>query len=213
MKRFLILAILFSLTFVVTAQSKRAITVDDLWAMKRVGSVVVSPDGEQVAFTVTQYSMDANSGQTDIYLMNIDGSDVHPILNSEKNESSPSFSPDGKKLSYTFGGQIWQCNLDGTSQEQLTDLYSGASGIRWANDGSKILFVSMVHPDCQTQECNKEKDSLKENSKVNVEVFTELMYRHWDDWRGVKRSHLFLMDLKTKETTDLTLNCKFDTPP
>jgi len=213
MKRFLILAILFSLTFVVTAQSKRAITVDDLWAMKRVGSVVVSPDGEQVAFTVTQYSMDANSGQTDIYLMNIDGSDVHPILNSEKNESSPSFSPDGKKLSYTFGGQIWQCNLDGTSQEQLTDLYSGASGIRWANDGSKILFVSMVHPDCQTQECNKEKDSLKENSKVNVEVFTELMYRHWDDWRGVKRSHLFLMDLKTKETTDLNLNCKFDTPP
>ena len=104
MKRFLILAILFSLTFVVTAQSKRAITVDDLWAMKRVGSVVVSPDGEQVAFTLTQYSMEANSGQTDIYLMNIDGSDVHPILNSEKNESSPSFSPDGKKLSYTFGG-------------------------------------------------------------------------------------------------------------
>ncbi|MBU0476197.1 MAG: S9 family peptidase [Bacteroidetes bacterium] len=213
MKRFLILAILFSLTFVVTAQSKRAITVDDLWAIKRVGSVVVSPNGEQVAFTVTQYSMEANSGQTDIYLMNIDGSDVHPILNSEKSESSPSFSPDGKKLSYTFGGQIWQCNLDGTSKEQLTDLYSGASGIRWANDGSKMLFVSMVHPDCQTQECNKEKDSLKENPKVNVEVFTELMYRHWDDWRGVKRSHLFLMDLKTKETTDLTLNCKFDTPP
>lgn len=213
MKRILILGIFFILTLSITAQQKRAINVDDLWAMKRVGNVVVSPNGEQVAFSLTQYSMEDNSGQTDVYLMNIDGSDVHPILYSEESESSPSFSPDGKKLSYTFGGQIWQCNLDGTQKEQLTDLYSGTSGIRWSNDGSKILFVSSVYPDCQTQECNKEKDLLKENSKVEVEVFTELMYRHWDDWRGVKRSHLFLMDLVTKETTDLTLNSSFDVPP
>ena len=211
MKRFLILALLFTIS--VTAQNKREITVDDLWAMKRIGSVVVSPDGEQVAFTATQYSMEANSGQTDIYLMNIDGSDVHPILNSEKSESSPSFSRDGKKLSYTFGGQIWQCNLDGTNKEQLTNLYTGASGIRWSNDGNKILFTSMVYPDCTTQECNKEKDVAKENCKVEAEVFTELMYRHWDDWRGPKRSHLFLMDLKSKAATDLTLNCVHDTPP
>jgi dipeptidyl aminopeptidase/acylaminoacyl peptidase len=213
MKRILILGIIFVLTLSVTAQQKRAMTVDDLWAMKRVGSVTVSPNGEQVAFSVTQYSMEANSGQTDIYLMNIDGSNVKPILNSAKSESSPVFSPDGKKLSYTFSGQIWQCNLDGSDKEQLTDLYTGASGIRWSNDGSKILFVSSVYPDCTTQECNEEKDKAKESSKVEAEVFTELMYRHWDDWRGPKRSHLFLTNLESKETTDLTLNCIHDTPP
>jgi dipeptidyl aminopeptidase/acylaminoacyl peptidase len=213
MKRIIFLGMFLILTLSITAQQKRAITADDLWAMKRVGSVVVSPNGEQVAFSVTQYSMEKNSGQSDIYIMNTDGSDVNPILNSEKSESSPSFSPNGKKLSYTFGGQIWQCNLDGTQTERLTNLYTDASGIRWSYDGSKILFVSAVYPDCQTQDCNKEKDLLKENSKVEVEVFTELMYRHWDDWRGVKRSHLFLMDLATKETTDLTMNSSFDVPP
>lgn len=211
MKHLLIFAILFTVTL--TAQEKRALTVDDLWAMNRVGNVVVSPNGEKVAFSVTQYSMEANSGQTDIYLMNIDGTDVQPILNSEKSESNPSFSPDGNKLSYSFGGQIWQCNLDGTDKKQITNLYTGASGIRWSNDGSKILFTSMVHPDCTTQQCNEEKDKAKENSKAEVEVFTELMYRHWNDWRGVKRSHLFMMDLTNKETTDLTLNCIYDTPP
>ena len=213
MKRILTFGILLVLTLSVTAQQKRAITVDDLWALKRVGTVAVSPNGEQIAFPLSQYSMVENSGQTDIYLMNIDGSDVHPILNSEKNESSPNFSPDGKKLSYEFNGQIWQCNIDGTDKEQLTNLYTGASGIRWSKDGSKILFVSMVYPDCSTQECNKERDEAKENSKVEVKVFTELMYRHWNDWRGEKRSHLFVMDLATKETTDLTLNCIHDTPP
>lgn len=213
MKRILFLGILFSLTFGISAQQKRAITVDDLWSMNRIGNVAVSPNGEQIAYSVSQYSMEDNSGQTDIYLMNIDGSDAHPILNSRKNEISPSFSPDGSKLTYEFDGQIWQCNLDGTNKVQLTNLYTGASGIRWSKDGSKILFLSSVYPDCSTQECNKEKDVAKENSKVEVKVFTELMYRHWNDWRGPKRSHLFLMDLGTKEATDLTINSTFDVPP
>ena len=39
------------------------------------------------------------------------------------------------------------------------------------------------------------------------------MYRHWNDWRGEKRSHLFVMDLNTKKTTDLTLNSVNDVPP
>lgn len=213
MKRILLLGIFFILTFGITAQQKRAITVDDLWAMKRIGGITVSPNGEQIAFSVSQYSMENNSGQTDIYLMNIDGSDAHPILDSEDSETSPIFSPDGNKLTYQFNEQIWQCNLDGTEKEQLTNLYTGASGIRWSNDGSKILFVSSVDPDCTTQDCNKEKDDAKRNSKVEVKVFTELMYRHWNDWRGPKRSHLFLMDLESKETSDLTLNSTFDVPP
>ncbi len=213
MKRVFILATLLTLTFTIYAQQKRAITVDDLWAMKRIGSVVVSPNGEQIAFSLSQYSMDNNSGQTDIYIMNIDGTDVRAILYSEENESNPSFLPDGSKLTYQLGNQIWQCNLDGTEKEQLTNLYTGASGIRWSNDGSKILFVSSVYPDCSTQDCNKKKDDAKKNSKVEAKVFTELMYRHWNNWRGVKRSHLFLMDIESKEITDLTLNSTFDVPP
>ncbi len=213
MKRVFILATLLALTFTIYAQQKRAITVDDLWAMKRIGSVVVSPNGEQIAFSLSQYSMDNNSGQTDIYIMNIDGTDVRAILYSEENESNPSFLPDGSKLTYQFENQIWQCNLDGTEKDQLTNLYTGASGIRWSNDGSKILFVSSVYPDCSTQDCNKKKDDAKKNSKVEAKVFTELMYRHWNNWRGVKRSHLFLMDIESKEITDLTLNSTFDVPP
>jgi dipeptidyl aminopeptidase/acylaminoacyl peptidase len=213
MKRILLLVLSFAVTFGVVAQQKRAINVDDLWAMKRVGSITVSPNGEQIAFSLTQYSMENNSGQTDIYLMNIDGSELHPILNSEKNESNPSFSPNGEKLTYQLNGQIWQCNIDGSEKEQLTTLYSGASGIRWSKDRNKILFVSSVYPDCTTEECNKERDEAKENCKVEVKVFTELMYRHWNNWRGEKRNHLFVMELNTKAITDLTLNSINDVPP
>lgn len=213
MKKLLIILLVFTAGIVLYSQEKRAITVEDMWAMKRIGDVALSPDGNLIAFSVTQYSMEENSGQTDIWLINRDGSNLRPLKNSDKRESSPVFTPDGKQISYEMGGQLWVCDLDGKNDKQLTDLYTGASGIRWSNDGSKILFVSMVYPECMTQKCNEDKDIAKEESKVNVEVFTELMYRHWNDWRGPKRSHLFLKDLKSGEVFDLTLSSKFDVPP
>jgi dipeptidyl aminopeptidase/acylaminoacyl peptidase len=213
MKKIIFLVAILITTLTITAQQKRVITVDDLWSMKRVGSITVSPNGETIAFSLSQYSMETNSGQSDIYLMNIDGNNLRSILNSEKSESNPTFSPDGSKLAYQLDGQIWQCNLDGSEKEQPTTIYTGASEIRWSKDGSKILFVSSVYPDCTTEVCNKKKDEAKANCKADVKVFTELMYRHWNDWRGEKRSHLFVMDLNTKETTDLTLNSINDVPP
>ncbi|MDP3683151.1 MAG: prolyl oligopeptidase family serine peptidase, partial [Ignavibacteria bacterium] len=123
------------------------------------------------------------------------------------------FSPDGKKIAYVFDSQIWTTKLDGSNEQKLTNLSTGVSGIVWSNDGKKILFISSVYPSCTTDDCNKAKDKQKEESKVKASIFTELMYRHWDEWRGEKRSHLFLLDVDSKEVIDLTLNSTSDVPP
>ncbi|NOX16866.1 MAG: S9 family peptidase, partial [Chlorobi bacterium] len=204
---FLILAIQIS------AQEKKAITVDDLWAMNRIGSFDVSPDGNTIVFSVTKYSMDKNDGDTDIYLINSDGANMRPLKNSSESESSPKFLPGGERISYSYKGQIWSCDLNGENEKQLTDFYGGASGVVWANDGSKFMFVSSVFPDCSTQECCREKDEAAKENPVEVKVITELMYKHWDHWRGPKRSHLFLKKLDDKYYYDLTLNSPHDVPP
>ncbi|MFH1528242.1 MAG: S9 family peptidase [Bacteroidota bacterium] len=213
MKKIFTSILLLTITFSLTAQTKRAITVDDLWAMKRVGAVELSNDGKLIAFTVTEYSMEENKGQTDIWLINSDGTNIRVLKDSPQTESQPKFIPNSSRISYAKGGQIWTCDPDGANDEQLTDLYSGASGVRWSADGKKILFVSSIYPECITQECVKNKDEAKAANTVQVEVFTELMYRHWNDWRGEKRSHLFLMDVAGKKYYDLTLMSAFDVPP
>ncbi len=211
MKKVLFLLCLFSL--INYAQPKRAITVDDLWAMKRIGTFDVSPDGKTLAFTITAFSFETNKGNTDIYLIDSDGKNLRPLKDSDKNEAEPKFSPDGKTIAFTRGGQIWQCNLDGSNEKQLTNIYTEASGFEWSPDGKKILFVSSVYPDCTTQECNEQKDKAKAESKIKAEIFTELMYRHWNRWRGHKRSHLFLFDVTKGSFTDLTEGNKEDVPP
>ena len=39
------------------------------------------------------------------------------------------------------------------------------------------------------------------------------MFRHWNEWRDDKRSHLFLLDVNTKDYFDLTFGSDFDVPP
>ncbi len=212
MKKLFLFSFLLILSITSIAQ-KRAITVEDMWNMKRIGDYSLSPDGKHIAFAVTSYNMGTNKGNSDIWIMNSDGTNLKPLKNSDAGESAPKFSPDGKKIAYEMKGQIWTCDLDGKNDEQLTTLYTGASGLVWHKTGKGILFVSSVYPDCDTQECNEQKDKAAEQNKVKAKIFNSLYYRNFNDWRGEKVSHLFGMNLETKELMDLTKGSYADVPP
>ena len=171
MKKFLFLILLVTS---IAAQNKRAITVNDLWAMKRIGSFDVNSKMNLIAFDFTSYNMEVNKGNSDIYLMNIDGTELRPFKNSEVNESNPVFTPDGKKITFEKEGQIWISDLDGSNERKLTDLYTGASGIKFSNDGNKFLFTSEVYPECITQECNEDKDKAVESNPVIAKILNEI---------------------------------------
>jgi len=205
--------ILFFFSLLLFAQTERYFSYDDLWGLKRIGGIELSPDGKTIAFSQTIYSMDLNKGNSDIFLIDSDGKNLRPFKNSAKSESNPKFLPSGKKISFVREGQIWVADLDGGNEEQLTNIYIGASGVVWSKDGKKLIFVSSVYPDCGDIDCNKFRDEQKEKNPVKASVFTDLMYRHWNDWRGDKRSHLFLLDLNDKSVKDLTPAYTQDVPP
>ncbi|MBK9097138.1 MAG: S9 family peptidase [bacterium] len=210
MKKIILLILIITASII--PQSKHAITIDDFWSMKRIGAYDISPDEKTIVFSLTSYLMESNKGNSDLYLINSDGTNLRVFKNSDSGESEPKFSPDGSKIAYIMNSQIFISDIDGKNEKQITNVYSGASGIEWSNDGKKILFVSSVYPDCTTQECNEQRDKQKEESKVKAIVFDQLMFKHFDGWRGDKRNHLFLLDVETGNFKDLTEGSIEDVP-
>jgi hypothetical protein len=60
-----------------------------MWKMGRVGSSSLSPDGSEVAYTVTYYNMAENRGVTSIYLQAVEGGEPRQLTDNAGNDVSP----------------------------------------------------------------------------------------------------------------------------
>ncbi len=216
MKRFVIpifacVILIASLSAIATAQS-RQFTVEELLKVRRVGDPQVSPDGRHVAFTIGDVNWDANKVVTQIYVMAIDGSGMKQLTNGASSSTAPRWSPDSKKIAFVTGGQIWEMEDDGDHKDQITKISTSAAAPVWSPDGKWLAFTSDVYADCNNDDCNKRKDEAAENSKVKAHITTRLLFRHWDEWRDVKRTHVFVVSSKGGAARDLTPG-DFDSPP
>jgi len=138
------------------------------------------------------------------------------MTNSPEGESSPRWSPDGTSLAFISeredGEQIWLLPVHGGEAKRLTDISTGVEDLEWSPDGKKLVFVSQVYPECLTDSCNQAKDDSVESSLVKAKLYDHLLFRHYRSWDDGKKSHLFIYDLESEKTYDLT-PWKFNIPP
>src|SRR6185436_19910287 len=220
MKRFVIaisvLVFLVSLSassaLIANAQPSRRFTVEELLRVRRVGDPQVSPDGKRIAFTIGDVNFDLNKVITQIYVMPAEGGGMKQLTNGATSATAPRWSPDGKRIAYITGGQIWTMEPDGDNKDQVTKISTNAAAPVWSPDGKWLAFTSEVYPDCGDDGCNKKKDEAAEKSKVKAHITTRLLFRHWDEWRDVKRTHVFVVSSKGGAARDLTPG-DFDSPP
>ncbi len=212
MKRlsFLLFLALLSTTFVFA----QGFTARDMLNGRRVSDPQVSPDGQWVAFTVGDLSWDANRYFNQIYLVAVGGGTVRQLTRGASAASQPRWSPDGKRIAYVTGGQIWTMKPDGSDTIKITEISSGAGGPIWSPDGRWIAFGSDVYPECLGDDaCNARKDAEEEANKVKAHTTERLLFRHWDHWTDVKRTHVFVAAAaKNSKAREITTG-DWDSPP
>ncbi len=209
---------LILLSFAITATSLSAdvMTVEKFASMTKCGDPQISPDGTRVLFTVTVPDPEGNANSTHIWIAPIGGGGAEQFTDCKGADLHPRWSPDGRAIAFvsTRGGasQIWLIAADGGEARRLTDLSTGAHDPVWSPDGKSIAFYSFVDPDCPDDDCNAKRIKEREADPVKARVIEHLLYRHWDTWKEGGRNHLFIADVETGKTRDLTAGRKGDFP-
>jgi dipeptidyl aminopeptidase/acylaminoacyl peptidase len=195
-----------------SAQSKRLLTVDDLFNVREVRDPQRSPDGKWVAYTVSRGIKDTDKNDTDVWMVSWDGAQQIQITSSPESESRPRWSPDGKYLSFvssrqgTKDAQVWLLNRAGGEASKLTDVKGGVADYAWSPDSSRlVLVVSEKDPAEIAEEAEKEK--AKEGAPKTPKPIVIDRYYFKADVRGYlrgERSHLYLFDVQGKKAEVLT---------
>jgi dipeptidyl aminopeptidase/acylaminoacyl peptidase len=212
------LSILLLTALIAVSATARPLTPEDLVAVKRVGSPAVTPDGRSVFYTVTTYDLKTNKGSTRIWTAEVEGKTApRAVTTSDSSAFSPSVSPDGKTLAFVSvrkdGPQLFLLPLTGAGEAApLTTLSTGVSGpLVWSPDSRRILFHSQVDPKCMDVACI-EAAGTAEKPRHSGQLFTGLLYRHWNAWRDGLVNHVLVVDVADGKLNLLTPG-QHDAPP
>jgi dipeptidyl aminopeptidase/acylaminoacyl peptidase len=197
------LTLLLSIVPSLLVAQKRAITFEDYVALKAVSDPQLSPDGKWVAYTVSTASLQDNRNVARVWVAEVATGRSRQLTGGPGSDRQPRWSPDGKSLAFVStrdsGAQVWLLPIAGGDARKLSNLPDGVADPVWLPDGSGLLVVSDIKWPAE-----QEIDRRNGPYPTDARIWTELFWRHWDDFRAGKRQHLFRIDVTGRKATDLT---------
>lgn len=129
------------------AQSDR-ITKETFMDFESVGSPNISPDGEMIIFSRTSIDKMRDAPTSNLWITDPRGDRVRQFTSGSWRDSSPVFSPDGKRVAMISdrdgSSQLYVMWLDTREVAKLTSFEGGIGSITWSPNGTQIAFTSFV---------------------------------------------------------------------
>jgi Dipeptidyl aminopeptidases/acylaminoacyl-peptidases len=161
------------------------LTPEVMWKMGRIGSSAISPDGKNVAYTVTNYSVTANKGATSLWIMSLENE--NKTVKLTENISDPIWSSDSKKLYVLKDDQIFTIDANSGALTQLSFIDEGVDGFGIAPAENNVFYVKKV-----AVEKRNSAEIYSDMDKSKAKIYDDLMVRHWNYWDEGKHSHIFV---------------------
>ncbi|HEY0756558.1 MAG TPA: S9 family peptidase [Ktedonobacteraceae bacterium] len=203
----------------------RPITVEDLYEFKFLSRPRISPDGQRIAYVITEIDGRKHAYRSAIWETPTEGGEARRLSAEPANATDPSWSPDGRWLAFVSEregevsrkasaeqkklgkgkSQIWLLPTAGGEARQMTFLPHGASSPTWSPDGQWLAFSAPVGP-------------LDEEGEDGPNPKARVIDRLWYKLDGAgfifeRNSHLFLLHVTGGEPRQISAGDWDDSDP
>ena len=177
---------------------KRKLRPSDVYRLKSISDVHISPDGKWVCYALTSVDSAKDRRNTNLWMVSWDGKETMQLTYGTNGASSPKWSPDGKYLSFSSSregkkSQVWVMDRRGGEARKLTDLKSGTGDYVWSPDGTKLALTIQDQPD--TSKTKTAKPIVIDRYQFKADVQGYLLNQ---------RTHLYLYDIASGKLDTLT---------
>jgi dipeptidyl aminopeptidase/acylaminoacyl peptidase len=176
--------------------AERRWTPDALMRVKRIATVVPSPDATRVAFVVSDAVMDGEKSEwlSQIHVAASDGSWSTQLTRGDKSATSPQWAPDGQSIAFLSARgsdkvNVFMIRISGGEAEQITNEKASITALRWAPDGKSLAFVMPEPKSDEEEKAAREKRDMRvidDNEKLAA-LYVVPVARGTDGKRSVTR--------------------------
>jgi Tol biopolymer transport system component len=142
LRKLLALALLSSLN---AADNPKCLQPEAVWEFRSIADAQIDRSGSRIAVVEERTAIQSDSIFTRIVLVSADGKSRQLLNEGNFHESSPRWSPDGKRLAYisdrSGAARVMVRELATNRDSTLTDGEGGQSLPTWSPDGKWIAFL------------------------------------------------------------------------
>ncbi|MCK5147115.1 S9 family peptidase [bacterium] len=202
--------IFFVLTVIIPVMAqKHAITFDEMWSMRRLTDLALSPDGQWTAFTVIQSDPLNNQTESDIFLLRTMGGNPRQLSTYKGFDGKPAWSPDGNLVAFlsdrSGSRQIHLIDPHGGEAHQISHLDRDIHNFKWSPDGSHLAMIVDI-----------EADSISTHfhniAGTRAKIIDKLTYWHGYKRKSGQRQAIWIMPLDGNGVWDVCTGTSY-TPP
>jgi dipeptidyl aminopeptidase/acylaminoacyl peptidase len=148
------------------------VSVDDLMKLRWIADVQISPDGERVAYVVSQPNVETNTHDAQLYVVSTAGGTPvrmnygTRIFNVPRPAPHLRWSPNGSSLAFVALvndlPQVVAMSANGGEARTLTTAKEGTTIFEWSPDGQRIAYIAPDPASADEERRKKDKTYVNE---------------------------------------------------
>lgn len=190
------------------------IKIQDLYKIKFLREIALSPCGKKIAYTVEWMDKKKNKYFSNLYVITEDGK-KHHFIRGNKNIRNPKWSPNGKFISFIKTDiekgepkqNIWAIPADGGEAYAVTDAKGFFGSYVWTPDSKYII--------CDFTVKKEDKERIPEKGKPPLYYHVKRLWYKLDG-RGMlpeEKPHIWKVSAKSGKMKQLTFGRNGDVHP